>query len=275
MAALVDTSMPEITRQISRESEVLEPDVMVKSKPRPVANLMQQQQQQQQNGVEENGEPEPEEEEEIEPDVIVKSKPRPLLVDLLQDEDRPVGPLGGPPRRTMEEPPSGGHVRLHQQQSQTLSPTSPTTTMNQTSSEVRQKKANGDIGGRGGGGGEREKQVAPSLAVAETIDQVTVNRKEVEFEDSTALLLRRYTDARSGRQGHIPITSTGELGGGSVSLKETFRIAGRSCTVQLEEDYISWAPNGKKDGKLHKKHTPQSVICSLTACIHVCAWYIM
>ena len=65
MAALVDTSMPEITRQMSRESEVLEPDVIVKSKPRPVVDLMQH------NGVEEeNGEPE---EEEIEPDVVVKS----------------------------------------------------------------------------------------------------------------------------------------------------------------------------------------------------------
>ena len=245
MAALVDTSMPEITRQMSRESEVLEPDVIVKSKPRPVADLMQHQQH---NGVEEeNGEPE---EEEIEPDVVVKSKPRPLLVDLLQDEDRPAGPSGGP-RRTTEEEPIDGCFRLHQQQSQTLSPTS-SATMNQMSSDVqaRQKKANGDIGG-GRVGGEREKQVAPSLAVAETIDQVTVKKPEEEFEDSTAILLRRYTDSRSGRQGHIPITSTGELGGGSVSLKETFRVGGRSCTVHLEEDYISWVVNGKKDGELN------------------------
>ena len=247
MAALVDTSMPEITRQTSRESEVLEPDVIVKSKPRPVADLMQHQQH---NGVEEeSGEPE---EEEIEPDVIVKSKPRPLLVDLLQDEDRPAGPSGGP-HRTTEGEPIDGRFRLHQQQSQTLSPTS-STTMNQMSLDVqvRQKKANGDIGG-GRVGGEREKQVAPSLAVAETIDQVTVKRREEEekFEDSTAILLRRYTDSRSGRQGHIPITSTGELGGGSVSLEETFRVAGRSCTVHLEEDYISWVVNGKKDGKLN------------------------
>lgn len=246
MAALVDTSMPEITRQISRESEVLEPDVIVKSKPRPVADLMQHQQH---NGVEEeNGKPE-EEEEEIEPDVVVKSKPRPLLVDLLQDEDRPVGPSGGP-RRTTEESPSSSHFGLHQQQSQTLSPTT-STTMNQASSDVqvRQKKANGDIGGRVGG--EREKQVAPSLVVADTIDQVTVKGREEEFEDSTAILLRRYTDSRSGRQGHIPITSTGELGGGSISLEETFRVGGRSCTVHLEEDYISWVANGKKDGELN------------------------
>lgn len=221
MAALVDTSIPEITRQISREAEVLEPDVIVKSKPRPIADLMQQ------NGVEEDGE------EEIEPDVVVKSKPRPVLVDLLQDQNRSVG-------QGSRTELSDSHVRIGQQQSQTLSPTS-STAMNQVSSEVQQKKANGDIGR-----GDKEK-VAPSQAVAESIDQVGV-KKEEEFEDSTAMLLRRYTGSRSGRQGHIPITSTGEIGG-NVSLKETFRVAGRSCTVQLEEDYISWIPNGKKDGE--------------------------
>lgn len=239
MAALVDTGMPEITRQISRDrAEVLEADVIVKSKPRPVADLMQQE-----NGVEENGESE----DEIEPDVVVKSKPRPpLLVNLLQDQDRPTGPGGA--HRTEE--PGDSHVGIQQQQSQTLSPTSPTT-MNQVSSDARQKRANGDIGR-----GDKEKQVAPSQAVAENIDQVAVKREE-EFEDSTAMLLRRYTGSRSGRQGHIPITSTGEIGG-SVSLKETFRVVGRSCTVQLEEDYISWTPNGKKDGEQ-----------ILSVCIHV------
>ena len=222
MAALVDTSIPEITRQISREAEIPEPDVVVKSKPRPMDLLMQQ------NGVEEDGG-----DEEIEPDVVVKSKPRPVLVDLPQDLNRSMGE---------ESPmdPSNSHVRTDQQQ--TLSPTSSTAVSQGSSSEVRQKRANGDISH-----GDKE-QVAPSQAVAENIDQVTVKREE-EFEDSTAMLLRRYTSSRSGRQGHIPITSTGEIGG-TVSLKETFRVAGRSCTVQLEEDYISWVPNGKKDGEL-------------------------
>ena len=218
MAALVDTSIPEITRQISREAELPEPDVVVKSKPRPV-DLMQQ------NGVEEDGG-----EEEIEPDVVVKSKPRPVLP---QDQNRSIG-------QGSHMEPSDSHVRIHQQQPQTLSPTS-SIAVSQVSSEVRQKRANGDIGR-----GDKEK-VAPSQVVAESIDQVTVKREE-EFEDSTAMLLRRYTGSKSGRQGHIPITSTGEIGG-IVSLKETFRVAGRSCTVQLEEDYISWVPNGKKDGE--------------------------
>ena len=232
MAALVDTSIPEITRQISRDraEEVLEPDVIVKSKPRPVVDLMQQQQQ---NGVEEDGEPE----HEIEPDVVVKSKPRPLLVDLLQDdESRPTGPRGS---GSHTEEPSVG-IQL---QTLSSSPTSSTPMNQQASSlEVRQKRVNGDIGR-----GDKENQVAPSQAVAKNIDQVAV-KKEEEFEDSTAMLLRRYTGSRSGRQGHIPITSTGEIGG-SVSLKETFRVGGRSCTVQLEEDYIGWIPNGKKDSE--------------------------
>ena len=220
MAALVDTSIPEITRQISREAvpEMIEPDVVVKSKPRPVEVI-------QQNG-------EDEEEREIEPDVIVKSKPiRP--VDLVQDTDPAVD-------RSMERScvaSDDGHVRIDQQQS-----LSPTSTMGQAS-EVRQKKANGDVPGL------TDKKVAPSQAVAESIEQVAVKRDEEEFEDSTAMLLRRYTGSRNGRHAHIPITSTGEIGG-NVSLKEMFRVLGKSCTVRLEEDYISWVSNGKKDGEL-------------------------
>lgn len=236
MAALVDTNMPEITRQISREvlldgsrPEMVEPDVIVKSKPRPVvvAHMVQQ-----------NGEVE-EREEDIEPDVIVRSKP--WTVDLFEKRD----PSSGTMERSQKDPGNSGQTRSHREQPQTLlSPTTTTGAVGQRSTDVGQKRANGDVGRSMS---TNKEKVAPSLAVAQTIDQISVKREE-EFDDSTAMLLRRYTGSKDGQDVQIPITSTGVIGG-TVSLTETFRVGGRSCMVRLEEDYISWIPNGKRDGK--------------------------
>lgn len=215
MAALVDTSIPEITRQLSEPADAeIEPDVVVKSKPM-VSVLLEQ-----------------EEEEEIEPDVVVKSKPRPVDV---HHRDQ-----GEPAVIEVSQTVAGyGSQADRVQQSETTAISS-RPSESQTS-QARQKKANGDIG--------LNKKVAPSQAVAESIEQAGVKKKkDEEFEDSTAMLLRRYTASKSGRQTNIPITSTGEIGG-TVSLKETFRVAGKNCTVRLEEDYISWVVTGRKDGE--------------------------
>lgn len=204
MAALVDTTMPEITRQLSEPLPDIEPDVVVKSKPRPVA--------------------------------------------LLQDEEPAV----------LEVSHSDNHIQIQQQ---TTTPSSPpgVPSVTQASSEVTQKKANGDVLG--------VEKVAPSQATAENIEQVAVKREE-EFEDSTAMLLRRYTASKNGQHAHIPITPTGEIGG-TLALKETFRVGGRNCTVRLEEDYVSWVPNGKRDGKLIP------IVCAIQILSCMCVYMYM
>ena len=211
MAALVDTSIPEITRQLSQpEHEFVEEEVVVKSKPIPPMALLQDQ-----------DEEEEEEEREIEPDVVVKSKPRPVA--LLREENH-------------QRPAIIEVTQTERQANQIQSPES--VTQHSSSGSDSQRKANGDVGNT----------VAPSQALAENIEQVSVNKTNEEFEDSTAMLLRRYTASKNGQHANIPITPTGEIGG-TVSMKDTFRVAGKNCTVRLEEDYISWVQVGRKDGE--------------------------
>ena len=210
MAALVDRSIPEITRQLSDP----EPDVVVKSKPLPISTLLNEEEEEDEGTTE------------IEPDVVVKSKPLQLVdahrggdtndaavIDVT--EERQNDDTSGPPRQSTTTV-SGSHG----------------------SSEGQTRKLNGDVG---------VNKVAPSQAIAESIEQVGV-KKVGGLDDSTAVVLRRYTASKNGRHAQIPITSMGEIGG-SIPLCDSFRVAGRSCTVRLEEDYISWVSTGKKEGE--------------------------
>ena len=213
MAALVDTSIPEITRQLSQpEHEFVEEDVIVKSKPLPPMALLQDQE-------------EEEEERDIEPDVVVKSKPRPVALLREENHQRP-------------QQPAIIEVTQTERQANQIQSSESVVTQHSSSGSDSQRKANGDVGNT----------VAPSQALAENIEQVSVNKTNEEFEDSTAMLLRRYTASKNGQHANIPITPTGEIGG-TVSMKDTFRVAGKNCTVRLEEDYISWVQVGRKDGE--------------------------
>ena len=227
MAALVDSSIPEITRQLSDPAEVeIEPDVVVKSKPVPglvTSSLLEQ-------------------EKVVEPDVIVKSKPRPI--DIEQDQGEPAIIEVSQVHAEIDQV-----DRTQQPESKTVS----SVTSEIPTALTKQKKANGDIG--------LNKTVAPSQVSAEKIEQVDVKKKEA-FDDSTAMLLRRYTGLKSGREGHIPITSTGEIGG-TIPLTETFHVAGKSCTVRLEEDYISWITNGRKDGEFVHVQNIHDMLCTM------------
>lgn len=76
------------------------------------------------------------------------------------------------------------------------------------------------------------------------------------------VLLRRYTADRDGdRRPHsFHLASRTDF-----TLSDTFRVAGKSCIVTLEEDHISWVPrkaSGKKEGEIHTRghniHTSSS-----------------
>lgn len=256
MATLVDTSIPEITRQFSEPgpTEFIEPDVVVKSKPLPPSMALLQEQGRAERERDSREEGEDEWGGGIEPDVVVKSKPRPVaLLDDWQEEERD-RERDQEPAAVLEVTSTEITSRAHgvNQIAQTSSP--PSSLVDGQSSGTNQKRANGDVS-RGAG------KVAPSQAVAEDIEQVGVKKTDSDFEDSTAMLLRRYTASKNGRQTNIPITSTGEIGG-TVSMKDTFRVAGKSCTVRLEEDYISWTQTGKKDGKFAHIHTHTTRPCA-------------
>lgn len=66
-----------------------------------------------------------------------------------------------------------------------------------------------------------------------------------EMEGSTTVLLRSQpTDKeRNGRPGSLRIDSRADF-----TLTDTFRVGGKSFTVTLEEDYISWL-HRKSSGK--------------------------
>ena len=205
MATLVESSIPEITRQISDP----EPDVVVKSKPLPVSSLVVEEEREEEDTTSD-----------VEPDVVVKSKPLPSTDAHFGGDTNDAAVL-----EVTEE---------HRQEDQSS-----------TRLSEPARKANGDAVGV-------NKKVAPSQAVAESIDQAGLKEVEERLEDSTAVVLRRYTASKNGRQGQIPITSMGEIGG-SIPLQETFKVAGKSCTVRLEEDHVSWAPTGKKEGEKERE----------------------
>ena len=98
--------------------------------------------------------------------------------------------------------------------------------------------------------GTRPNGTVPTLEVSEN-RVVETSGNEGEFESSTMVLLRRYTAETDGdrrpRSFHMASRT-------DFTLSDTFRVAGKSCMVTLEEDHISWVPrkaSGKKEGRLH------------------------
>ena len=85
-----------------------------------------------------------------------------------------------------------------------------------------------------------------------------IKTNESDFDDSTTMILRRYTGerTRNGRPASFHLNSTLE----SLSLSETFKIGGKQYSVKLEEDCMSWSPvkSSKKKGD-HALHYRSSI----------------
>lgn len=78
-----------------------------------------------------------------------------------------------------------------------------------------------------------------------------IKTNESDFDDSTTMILRRYTGerTRNGRPASFHLNSTLE----SLSLSETFKIGGKQYSVKLEEDCMSWSPVKSSKKKVAKQ----------------------